>query len=683
MKYIIWTLNRASEVLDPHKNQILDIFKQQELDCEFADKGKLFPLPKPRDREKVYPHQLMQDTTQDNQEYYIPIPVKCLGKWIDNPPPGSNQALLNEIKNAYPYFQNPLNPNHWKTYWDQNNFIWNNNADSILAQNLKMCTPQYQGYYELLDHYSQLPGYEGCQHILIGYSQGGLVTRYLAFLDENVFNKDLIAAIFTVASPNYGSPVANTANRDELAEGITGCILAAIGLLTGAKTNMSAQILNMVLNFDPNGNFTTAFAQYIENLILALEKGRLQERNSDVLGQIMKSQDLLMTARKWLTGMVPTTLKTAFDDFDTANLELSPELKPTRPHSVLALVNHHPLERIQYGYLVNTDNDFFKFVTSQFQIPLDLAGLQNEIKKLNSLTLGTLNDKLSGISGLLTTLNIFAEEITDLYKQKIMNEEARLQAYHLDLHAKYPQLAYSRSYQIAAPNTQAGYDRIAGPEKMIPPFSHDFIIPSGHQTLPPSSLCLAAKTMSTNHITGGSVENALPYVDLFQRFVNFQKGIKDKIIYTFKGENLGAFTPEDLQFALPWFKKKLSNSAYYRNILLDNGNLKESSELANHLNMPSNARQGLWRLTHNGLLQFLINSGSSYYFLSCLKISNPPPQQSEHHGLSLGLIGKGFEYDIREMPADLKMADFFEFIDGQNRQYLRDKENGKFELYRA
>jgi len=47
-----------------------------------------------------------------------------------------------------------------------------------------MTTPPGVGYYELLEQHPN--------NILIGYSQGGLVARYLAFLDRHVFKKNII-----------------------------------------------------------------------------------------------------------------------------------------------------------------------------------------------------------------------------------------------------------------------------------------------------------------------------------------------------------------------------------------------------------------------------------------------------------------------------------------------------------
>ena len=81
------------------------------------------------------------------------------------------------------------------------------------------------GYYQLLQSTTQRTG---ALNVLIGYSQGGTVARYLAFLDEHVARPEArcIHSVITVQSPNRGSPVAAKAKEADISRAMLAILLS-------------------------------------------------------------------------------------------------------------------------------------------------------------------------------------------------------------------------------------------------------------------------------------------------------------------------------------------------------------------------------------------------------------------------------------------------------------------------
>src|SRR5881397_1068633 len=192
MDLTIWTINRCTELLGQEDRNIQNIFSRNGA-VSFGERSGT-------GRES--PRQLMPD-----REYFVPIPLKCIGGKYRNPNSAGDSALLQAITAAYP---NQFGDGEFGKWWTESARLKAPHVpDSLKPQ---MMTPTGVGYYELIEKHEN--------NILIGYSQGGLVARYLAFLDRYVFRRHKILAVFTVSSPNYGSPLGNPANQNFVTAGL-------------------------------------------------------------------------------------------------------------------------------------------------------------------------------------------------------------------------------------------------------------------------------------------------------------------------------------------------------------------------------------------------------------------------------------------------------------------------------
>ncbi len=294
------------------------------------------------------PHNLMPDT-----EYFVPIAAKCIGSRFDRT--GDFPDLI-PVKNFY--------YSEWKTAFPDGGELYKVFWDMGCGPGKlsKMITKNYTGYYDILKQ-------SGDKHILIGYSQGGLVARYLAWLDEYIFKENLIKGIITIASANFGSPLANPDNRENITDQII-AILIQILVSNESMRNALTGKLQEKINFSD----VISALRYLISITPP-------DQEKDLFGT-------LVSAFKWLSGLDandPDCKAISFIDLNIMNIEKNPV-------SVLASVNKKPLSRIIQGALQNGDN--------------------------------RADDMLSGINGFLSILtpSNIKDMVTETYKSNIMKE---------------------------------------------------------------------------------------------------------------------------------------------------------------------------------------------------------------------------------------------------------------------
>ncbi|MCX7821342.1 MAG: hypothetical protein N2258_06670 [Brevinematales bacterium] len=261
------------------------------------------------------PHNLMPDA-----EYFVPIPAKCIGSRFDRV---NDFPLLKPIRDYY-YSEwqiaFPEIPNvDYKIFWNKNG----------LSQ---MITNKYIGYYDILKS-------SGNKHILIGYSQGGVVARFLAYLDEYVFKENIIKGIVTIGSPNYGSPLANPDNR----ENITDEIISLIVKILISNQSMQDSLMKKLKE-------KISFSDIISLIRYLIE----------ITPENEQTYPLLITAFKWLSGLNgndPESKAMSFVDLNIMNIEKNLE-------SVLAKINKLPLNRVIHGSIINGNNKASEMLNS-------------------------------------------------------------------------------------------------------------------------------------------------------------------------------------------------------------------------------------------------------------------------------------------------------------------------------
>lgn len=361
---------------------------------------------------------------RDINEYFVPIPVKCLGA------PGRLTPLLTQagatqvaaIQASYPeYFKDE---HAWKRYWTH---------DVDPARRVRMATVDGMGLYEAMLASSD----DDEQHVLVGYSQGGLVARYLAYID-GLAKKQRIAGVITVHAPNYGSPLGRDDNADSV----------AIALL-----QVAASLARM-----PPGKFPLLGEEIASGLVAA---GHLNlDRVVGVLGRAIADYqnldeddresraglfEFLTTAHKWLSGLRADNAL-AFADLNIERL--------ARDHSVLKLVNDNVPTHAFYGAIVGANwhlTDFAKSMLQGFWLQAAFWLKQGDLRPV--LVDAQRVYKTVAMTETRAGLPPVARVKADQYKDGIDEGSAEFGQLKLD--------------------------------RPIHPHAHDFIIPSVYQVVPP------------------------------------------------------------------------------------------------------------------------------------------------------------------------------------------------------
>jgi len=289
-------------------------------------------------------------------EYFVPIPVKCVGDprsrfWRETADPGDGARRLHGIEAALAArFGGALrhDPTSAKdTIGPHFGDVTMNLVDKTL------------GYYELL---RRAADQTGGKNVLVGYSQGGTVARYLAFLDERVAapGRRCIHGIVTVQSPNRGSPVASKAKSADVATAIVAILLSLPRWLPEAQLEASP-----VWRFLRSSLAHDALIRFVNGLLDA-------EMETWAADPAKRALRLWRTTRKWLSGLsgVP----------DLAFWDLDP-LRVAEPDSVLQAIDAYPLGAVRQGAVVGCDGRLDDFVEALLAEEGCLLGLVGKLER--------------------------------------------------------------------------------------------------------------------------------------------------------------------------------------------------------------------------------------------------------------------------------------------------------------
>jgi len=325
--YTVWTLNRATDLIDGKEDDLESFLGRNDILSRLLKRKKMQIRFGTRNNHEINVNGVQSQSSQlmldiDNgtkAEYFVPIPLKCIGNLYDSKSTTkANKTMLKEIAEKYHYFPNSTNGNSLQSFTR----FWEPRPNGI-----QMFTKDTKGYYEILR--------ETAPNILIGYSQGGLVARYLAFLDEQVFKENLIHAVITISAPLYGSPLANPKNQNEI---IKGMIEFLTTLLTFPETRFRLTVPCLYNQVTYHG-----ILKLLDSLIIDLRENHEKEH----------LRRTLESTRKWLGGLS--------DDIDNAFSDLNIDTMQDS-FSVLNLVNKYELQRIFHGAIQSANNDLTPFV---------------------------------------------------------------------------------------------------------------------------------------------------------------------------------------------------------------------------------------------------------------------------------------------------------------------------------
>ena len=192
----IWTLNRAADLLEIRQEEIIEKFKPDYV-ATFGNRTGYNHPKRPIGGEKDI-------NLMPGVEYFVPIVPKCIGKLFDD----THNRKLQEIKEFY---TEQAGQKEYSYFWETDEY------------DLKMHTHHYKGYYSILR--------ETRPNFLIGYSEGGLVARYLFWLAETVFEEpDVVKGVITLSAPNFGSPLANPQNAEAIMKGFAEILAILLGI---------------------------------------------------------------------------------------------------------------------------------------------------------------------------------------------------------------------------------------------------------------------------------------------------------------------------------------------------------------------------------------------------------------------------------------------------------------------
>jgi hypothetical protein len=270
-------------------------------------------------------------------EYFMPIPLKCLGKpdYDEN----GNAQLTTFWKGLIPVekqseFLKILTPqlseNHCfdpilvDQYWKEGKRPLK--GDSELSKefgDVRMNTSPREkpGYYQVLQQAKQKHG----PNVLIGYSQGGAVANYLAYIDEHFVapDKRCVAGVISVQGALRGSTLAMASRQ----EAVLNSLVEMVQVLWG-KPLLEFFAVSPLLR------------ERVDNLLKPGHKLEITEvvEVLDNLYGLAKPDDrfrnFISTARKWLSGL-DGDKQLAFWDLDSVRLN--------RAGSVMEALDSHPL----------------------------------------------------------------------------------------------------------------------------------------------------------------------------------------------------------------------------------------------------------------------------------------------------------------------------------------------------
>ena len=332
----------------------------------------------------------------------------------------------------------------------------------------------YKGFYELVIEAATSTG----PGVLIGYSQGGLVARFLAYLDEILMppSARAVAGVITVEAPNHGSPLAdgddaNVASVSDglfsILTGVAGYPISPVDAAMGVRDPATTATLQAIVR----GQAPAQGARANINVPALLFEAGISDANTN-----HKSDDFPATARKWLTGLLPQPVPTAFLDLDPRSLD--------QPNTVLGRLLRSPLSETWHGAVIGRDTSVDDFVA---------AG--------KSLIFRFILKHVPGWLNLKGTLEAIEKPYAIICMDQMVSG-ARLGPQHA-LVAD----AYRKGAQIIGPGQSTA---------TLPPFAHDFVIPSVSQAMHlfdpldgprPSRFLGNLVNAKATHISGGNEDD--------------------------------------------------------------------------------------------------------------------------------------------------------------------------------
>jgi len=451
-KITVWTLNKAANLLEPNQGAILDIFREKGYDDAVFGKRSDFNGAEPGDPNEPDIN-LMPGT-----EYFVPIAPKCIGGLFDAEP------VDEKIQHIRNYYTEDAKQKDYKYFWE---------AD---PQGYKMLTRKYMGYYSILK--------ETAPNFLVGYSQGGLVARYLLWLAEEVFNEpDLVKGVITISSPNFGSPLGNSNNADDIFRGFAKIVNILFPIPWCLKRKME-NILTEISRKDPENH--RKFIKGIGESILNSDK--LPDLSAEHQKKAALLSGILEELYNWLGGL-RNDPDNAFYDLNIFRLD--------KPYSVLTSIFQSNPQTTIRG-IISTDNSLKEILEDVWELVLEI--IWEKIK-----TCLHLNQSLP--SGLIKLLDRGEELLLKAKSLAPKKRRSKIEKIENVINTEM-MVEHETAENEAIKQRMLNYKKgITSPD--IPKYAHDFVIPSAYQLTVNQMEIPAAFNLpnyDANHLSGSDLE---------------------------------------------------------------------------------------------------------------------------------------------------------------------------------
>ena len=412
-KKTIWCLNNAKDIVGPN---------QQILKEEFGDKI-IFGS-----RIQTIWDDVMPDYASNNLmpwcEYFVPIAAKCIGQNFERP---DAAGYINRIRHYY----KQKNQSDYSYFWTD---------ECYKRRGYRMITPEFEGYYSILE--------KTAPNILIGYSQGGLVAKYLEWLDKVVYgDRGIVAGVITISSPNCGSPIANVKNKKSILKGL---IKIGLVIITGQTVDFILEGMTDVVY-----GALSLFGEPLTEIVDVLNK---------VIASLSDEGDKYDTLIENLYSMI-NWLGGLRNDPDSSLFDLNIE-RLNDKDSVLNIINSkYPSSAVG---IISTNNDLRELIDPDAAVVMKnvMLAAYDEKKHTSAASAASaeIDRDLDLIPRVVSALaDLHYEKIQEIYINQVMVE-------HINVRT---------SAQIIK-NVTGFYDdgvEVLGIEKL----AHDFIIPSACQ----------------------------------------------------------------------------------------------------------------------------------------------------------------------------------------------------------
>ncbi len=378
-------------------------------------------------------------------EYFVPIPLKCLGKpdyepdgrpkltkfWENLIKPGMEAEFLQ-------IFDTTINPcfvqASAEAYWGGRLSLPKAPKEFADVQ-MNTEASRKLGYYQILQQPQPQPR---VQNVLVGYSEGGTVAAYLAYIDEHFVDptKRCIFGVVTVQAPLRGATFAMKSNERHV--------------LASLKKALRLIPIHQLIEYGviPPGMGAKLEALVDQDHLLTIEKINDAIDVGFTLAQGWPNQakltEMLKTARKWLSGLSGED-RLAFYDMDSERLD--------QPGSVMKALQTPLLDTYCAG----------------------VVGTSSKIEEIahDLLLAADPNARPLGLLLKVLVAHVF-RSVGEIYQEEVMDM--------LPLPASdKPSLEELRQqWHDGVPSSSLGIQSKDG----IPPQAHDFIIPSVSQLMP-------------------------------------------------------------------------------------------------------------------------------------------------------------------------------------------------------